>query len=191
MKGSVKDRRVLRTKRMIRDALACLLTERSFESISVKDLIEKADINRSTFYIHYRDKYDLLERSADEIIKRIEELGHKIVQVELNSTNIEEIALNNMKLLEYVHKNSSLIKVLLGPKGDLSFQFKLRNMIRESYCVQLKNKTGVLLVEYISAYIASAHLGALQQWLENGMKESPKEMAMIIAKATLFGHNFN
>ncbi len=176
------DRRSLRTKRLIRDALAELLMEKSFERITVKDIIERADINRSTFYLHYLDKFDLLEKSSEEIIKDIEMIGHKIVKVELHSTNLQEIALNNMKVLEYVYKNSPLIKVLLGPKGDLTFQVKLKNMIMESYSVQLEKKKTSVPVEYISAYIASAHLGALQRWMENGMKESPQEMAMVIAK---------
>lgn len=55
--------RVLQTKRMIRDALTLLMEEKGFEGITVRDLAEKAAINRGTFYLHYKDKYDLLEQS--------------------------------------------------------------------------------------------------------------------------------
>lgn len=74
-----KDRRVKRTKKMIRDALSELMKNKTFEEISVTDITTKADINRGTFYLHYEDKYDLLEQSEEEIIQEINNIAKRSI----------------------------------------------------------------------------------------------------------------
>lgn len=66
-----EDRRIRQTKEKLRNALAELMKEKGFESIRIHDLTERADINRGTFYLHYKDKYDLLEQNENEIIQDI------------------------------------------------------------------------------------------------------------------------
>ncbi|MFL6555361.1 MAG: TetR/AcrR family transcriptional regulator, partial [Bacillus sp. (in: firmicutes)] len=120
------DRRIIRTKRLIRDALTELMEEKGFEGLTVRDLTEKADINRGTFYLHYHDKYDLLEQSEAEILNEIEKIAQQI-----NPTHFINFDSDNepfpliIKLFECFHENSSFMKVILGPKGDASFQGKL------------------------------------------------------------------
>ncbi|MCY8607481.1 TetR family transcriptional regulator, partial [Bacillus sonorensis] len=74
------DRRINRTKRMIRDALSELMEEKAFEEITVTDMTKKADINRGTFYLHYQDKYDLLDQSEEEIIDEIREIAKQSIE---------------------------------------------------------------------------------------------------------------
>lgn len=62
------DLRVMRTREAIRNALVDLIEEKGFESTSVKDITSKAKINRSTFYAHYQDKFDLMNTWLDEVI---------------------------------------------------------------------------------------------------------------------------
>ena len=71
MEQSSTDRRVRKTKKQLRLALMELLAEKSAKSISVRELTERADINRGTFYIHYRDVGDLLQRLEDEMADRL------------------------------------------------------------------------------------------------------------------------
>jgi AcrR family transcriptional regulator len=66
------DRRIVRTKVAIREALVSLVEEKGFEALSVSDLTRRADINRGTFYLHYQDKFDLLEQTETEIIRDFE-----------------------------------------------------------------------------------------------------------------------
>lgn len=65
------DRRVRKTKRQLRQALMDLMSEKPSKSISVRELAERADINRGTFYIHYKDVSDLLQRLEDEMAERL------------------------------------------------------------------------------------------------------------------------
>lgn len=105
MKKVSIDRRTIRTKKMIRSALAELIDEKGFNNISVTDLTQRADINRGTFYLHYVDKYDLLERIENEIIQEIEEETKH-----LDSSNMMEIDTSSeplpfmVKLFEYFRK---------------------------------------------------------------------------------------
>ena len=61
------DRRVQRTRRILRDALSTLLQERNWDEIGVQDICERADVGRSTFYAHYADKEDLLQGSLEQL----------------------------------------------------------------------------------------------------------------------------
>ena len=65
------DRRVRKTKRQLRKALMDLMAEKPVKSISVRELADRADINRGTFYIHYKDVGDLLQRLEDEMAERL------------------------------------------------------------------------------------------------------------------------
>jgi hypothetical protein len=83
------------------------------------------------------------------------------------------------------------MKVILGPKGDASFQGKLKNFIKQTFfqniMSKLNNENLLVPADYLFAYVSSAHLGVIQQWLESGMERSPREMAMILSRITLLG----
>jgi AcrR family transcriptional regulator len=186
------DRRIIRTKRLIRDALTELMEEKGFEGITVRDLTEKADINRGTFYLHYRDKYDLLEQSGAEIINEIKKLTNKINPLDaLKFTGQGEPFPFIINLFEYLHENSSFMKVVLGPNGDASFQVKMKELIKKTFqqtiASKIKEEDMLVPLEFLISYVSSAHLGVIQHWLESGMEKSPREMAMILSRITLLG----
>lgn len=189
------DRRILRTKRVIRDALTELMEEKGFEGITVKDLTDKADINRGTFYIHYRDKYDLLEQSEAEIIGVIEKFAAEgflnVLQGKWINPYSGEIDPSPFvtKLFQYLQDNARFMRVVLGPGGDPSFQKRLKDVIRQRALPILTSGGSEVLVpvDYLTAYVSSAHLGVIQSWLDNGMDLPPEQMAQILSKLTLLG----
>ena len=192
MSDKAADRRVIRTKRMIRDALTELMEEKGFEGITVRDLTEKASINRGTFYLHYRDKYDLLEQSEEEIISGIGQLVNNIKPKEAVSfTRQDEPFPIILKLFEYFQENASFMKVILGPKGDAAFQGKMKELIKKTFfqkiAEDLKIEEMLVPVDYLISYVSSAHLGVIQHWLQSGMEKSPREMTLILTKMTLYG----
>ncbi|MFB5195845.1 TetR/AcrR family transcriptional regulator [Neobacillus sp. KR4-4] len=185
MAEKTADRRILRTKRMIWDALTELMEEKGFEGITVSDLTEKASIHRGTFYLHFRDKYDLLEQSEEVIIKGIQDIVYAIKsQKAVSYTNQDEPFPIIMKLCEYFQENSSYMKVILGPKGDPSFQVKIKELIKKAFirkiAEELKDEEMPVPVDYSLAYISAAHLGVIQHWLDSGMEKSPQEMTIIL-----------
>jgi len=69
MKDRKEDRRVIRTKQVILEALVTLIEEKGIDAVTVKDITRKANINRGTFYLHYQDKTDLLEKTVGDIME--------------------------------------------------------------------------------------------------------------------------
>ena len=76
------DLRVIRTKKLIKDAFFSLIEEQGFEAVTVKQLTERAGINRGTFYSHYVDKFELMEKCVDEIFEEAEQkLIHQLPHI--------------------------------------------------------------------------------------------------------------
>lgn len=195
MSEGVTDKRVMRTKRVIRDALTVLMEEKGFEGVTVRNLTEKAKINRGTFYLHYRDKYDLLEQSEEEILQGIEKLIKEFDPIEaIAFTSQSEPVPVILKLFEYFQDNSSFMKVILGPKGNAAFQVKLKELIKKMFLQKiaenLKREDILVPLEFFIAYVSSAHLGVVQQWLESNMEKTPREMTIILTSMTLLGPGF-
>ena len=190
------DRRIIRTRRMIRDALTELMEEKGFEGVTVRDLTEKANINRGTFYLHYRDKYDLMEQSEGELLTEIEAMVKEFNKVTnpqkaLTLIHQQEPYPFLLKLLEYIRENADFMKVILGSKGDPAFQVKMKELVQvyllEKVTNHLTSSDMLVPLGYLSAFITSAYLGVIQQWLENGMEQSPKEIGLILMRMMVMG----
>ena len=199
MLKSPNDRRAIRTKKMIRNALSSLIEEKGFNNVSITDITTRADINRGTFYLHYIDKYDLLEQIENELLQ---ELQHHIKNTRLADVVIidptDSIESVNKpipymkKVFEYVKENSVLIKAILGPNGDPKFQNKIKELIHTNFfeknLIKTFNKENMLVPEeYFLSYLLSAHIGVVQKWLESDMEKSPEDMALILAKLSFLG----
>lgn len=185
------DRRSLRTKKMIRVALSQLIEEKGFNDISITDIAERADINRGTFYLHYSDKYDLLQKIEDEVIQELvsncKTMSNFFIE---NVDSINKPIPFLVKLFEYLKENAVFMKAILGCHGDPIFAQKLKEIIRSSIfadnsvCI----RENMLVPEsYFIAYVISAHLGVIQQWLESDLEKTPKEMALILSNMFLLG----
>lgn len=189
MQENPRDLRVVRTKKSIRDALVELIEEKGFDAVTVKDITARAQINRGTFYAHYQDKYDLLNKCEEEIMLTMSQIA------EQNITSITTELENGspasapftiaIVMLDYINENSGFMKAVLGPRGDLSFQTKLkdfmwRTIFEKNPNALIKKENLRVPVHYLVSYIASAHLGLIQQWLNSGRKESPEEIALIL-----------
>ena len=199
MRNNNTDLRVIRTKESIRVALVELIEEKGFEAITVKDITTRAKINRGTFYAHYQDKYDLMTKSEEEIMLEMSKIAKQnfpgvIATLESDSPSLKPFQLA-VSVFEYLNKNSGFMKAALGPKGDLSFQTRLKDFMWKTLFENESNaliKEDSLLVpaQYLASYLASAHIGVIQQWLNSGRKETPQEMARILSTITLNGPFF-
>lgn len=186
------DRRFVRTKKMIRNALSELVEEKGFNAISITEICDRADINRGTFYLHYTDKYDLLDKIEndvlDELEKQTSDIGYAYF---LNDDYLNKPAPFLVKLFEYLKENVIFMKAVLGPKGDPLFQIKIKKIIEthlfDKKFGQLKKENLLVPEEYFISYLISAHLGVIQQWFKSGMKKSPEEMALIFTKMVYLG----
>ena len=111
------DRRVRKTKKQLRLALMQLLSEKTAKAISVRELAERADINRGTFYIHYKDVSDLLQHLEDEMAEKLSAMCRS--HAPKDSADGQYPFLTD--LYHFIRENADLCKVLLGPNGDCAY----------------------------------------------------------------------
>jgi AcrR family transcriptional regulator len=187
------DRRIARTKVAIRAALVVLIEEKGFDALSVSDITRRANINRGTFYLHYKDKFDLLEQTETEIIQDIQNTILQTDSLSLANFHLTQQPLPVMvQMFEYFKENASLLRAVLGIKGDIAFQIQLRkgiemNLSKVGFFVGINSQNFLLPSEYIITYVIAAHLGVVQMWLKKGCLETPEEMALILSKLSLEG----
>lgn len=180
------DRRVRKTKKQLRLALMALMAEKSAKSISVRELAERADINRGTFYIHYRDVGDLLQRLEDEMADRLTALC-KSHQPE-DSTKEQFPFLRD--LYRFIQDNADLCRVLLGPNGDIAYTDRICHILRDYFLydfLSLFYPGDRQQLNHFCAFIVSGNLNLALTWLRNGTRETPDEMARLAGSIIMGG----
>ncbi|MDT8860248.1 TetR family transcriptional regulator C-terminal domain-containing protein [Alkalihalobacillus sp. MEB130] len=171
------DRRIKYTRLALKESFIKLMQEKPVTKITIKEVCELADINRSTFYSHYADLYDLLNQIEDEII---EDLNQTLSAY--NYTKNEEAIQMTEKLLEYLVKNRESSQTLFSEHGNPAFQKKVM-MLAHRHLIKFFISDATTLpfnAEYLSIYIANGSIHVIQHWLKNGLKESPKEIAELV-----------
>ncbi|MDO4266303.1 MAG: TetR/AcrR family transcriptional regulator [Eubacteriales bacterium] len=175
------DRRVRKTKALLKHCLAELLKTKKINEITVRELTDLSDLNRGTFYLHYRDVYDLLEKTEDELIDAVHELlqQHEPAELKLHPHVIFE------EIFTLAKDNRDIVEILMGEHGDLQFQDRLKEVVKEK-CLKdamevyrSKNPENYTVFFY---FMLSGCIGILQYWIKTGFKESPSEIARITEK---------
>ncbi len=192
MDKQITDRRIRKTKKLLRDTLIELMNEKSIENITIKDLTERADLNRGTFYLHYRDIFDLLDQCEIEMLQEMSELLSKIDPssfIEYNSINESYPPL--VELFEWFKNNLNFGNALMGSNGGISFLEKIKTVVenelyKRQYKIDPQNSNSAFS-KYFYAYIIFGFLGIIKQWFENDASTPPKEMALILTKIALNG----
>ncbi len=178
MKEFAQSRKTRYTKKVLRDSLIELMKEKPVSKITIKELCENADINRTTFYSHYSDQYDLLQHIEEETLLWCKETIRNISE----KTDKIEMIKNLESVFKYISENSNHIQVLMSEQGDINFQKKLITLIYEQFGMLPESYRGNDLVtrEFYFVFAIYGSIGLIQHWLKNGLNKSTKEMAEII-----------
>ncbi|QBD75832.1 TetR/AcrR family transcriptional regulator [Ktedonosporobacter rubrisoli] len=181
------DLRVKRSHKLLRDAFIELIAEKRFDEITVGDISARAMVNRATFYRHYQDKYDLVEKIfTDEVGALLRELGTSPGGPK--RINPEKPAEAWVKMFERISRHAKLYRALLGHNGSPWFAARLRDwvveVINERELLRLRKqsteqhaKPNALPQEAAISLAASLFINAISWWLENEMPCSPRQMA--------------
>lgn len=186
------DRRIQRTRLALRSALLELIKEKGFDSVSVEEITERANLGRATFYLHYKDKEDLLLDEFREIASnRVQVLSE--IPVSIWKSNKDNLELSDgrapvMPLLlvfEHASQNAELYRILLRGDSSQRIAGQIREIIAESInAIVMTRLQGDPLpapmevpVELLASYFSGALMGSLNWWLEQGTSPEPEEMA--------------
>lgn len=163
------DRRLNKTKALLKETLTDLLEEKDLRSITVKEITERANINRGTFYLHYLDIYDMIEKLEDEIINNLLEIIETNNPINMDNYYLPVF----IKIVEYFYQDKRFCKALLGKNGDINFIEKMKktmcNYTMKNYKTIAKNHDPIFL-QYLTAFIVSGGIGAFQEWFNDDCK---------------------
>ncbi|CAH0311322.1 hypothetical protein SRABI84_04869 [Peribacillus simplex] len=179
------DRRILKSQKAIKKAVIELMSEKSFDDITIQDISDRADLSRKTFYLRYIDKYDLLDKLIEEHIKELREACEIESEIELNYIEGYQI------WFEFFEKNYLFFSTMIASKGAPTF----RNQFLEFIIEELKGEVNTMEgknrefnEDVFIQFFSSAFVGLLEWWFKNGMPVSPRSMAEQVG--LLFERNF-
>ncbi|MED3324513.1 TetR/AcrR family transcriptional regulator [Bacillus thuringiensis] len=180
------DLRVIKTQRAIKNTFIQLIEEVGFEKVNVRKLIERAEVNRSTFYLHYQDKYDLLNKIEDELLEGLKQIimdTTLIKTVEPNSTSDSRLEKMN-KVAYYLFDNKKIIRLLTSGKGDSIFLSKIGGIF-ESIWIDKK----VVIIpnipkRYAFAVLAGMLTNLIGEWIRSDFEETPEQFSQIVVYMT-------
>lgn len=173
MKDNSKDRRVRRTRKLLTKSLTTLMKEKKINKITVTELTELADVNRSTFYLYYKDIYDMIEKIETEMF---EDFSIELTKLYLSESKKESTLLFFIFVFDFIRENSDICKILLGEDGDYNFLNKFKEAILK-YQPPIMYSLGNTMERYFMPFAISGCIGAIQQWLEDDMIVSSMEMS--------------
>lgn len=188
MTKELESAKVVHTKQLIKDKFIDLYINRSIDSIRIKEITDKAGINRGTFYIHYEDIYDLLGEVEDEMISALDKNISKIKELIAINSSLDTLKPVIIQNLEYIKERSKYFKAFLGANGSPSFLKKLKNIAKTKFLDNLKtNNKSEEHGDYLIEYIVSANVGIIVYWLESGMKISADELTNLMSNTMFRG----
>lgn len=187
------DPRILRTHRLLRDALFSLLYDHPFDSITIQDITERATLNRGTFYLHYTSKSHLLDESIRDIFEElVQSLKKATADDSAASFDERHLSLIFEILFTHVSKHFSIYKFMLVTNDIAQFRPKLldfiKNLIYQDPAMKLQlDRYREVPCDMVVNYEAAALIGVLTWWLEHDMQQSTSFMALKLAHMAVSG----
>jgi len=190
------DRRIERTRQLLRDALMRLIVEtenedgKSYDAITIQDIADQANVARTTFYLHYKDKDELLFESMREIYDGL----LSVVDWGLENPTDYMTRMGDPTDFLHVAQHADFYRVMLSEKGSASFLMRVRHYLAESLLEEALKPVVVKMgwqpnvpLELLSYSMAGALIGTIKWWLDNQMEMPPEEIALHLEKFIYLG----
>ncbi|QLY78933.1 TetR/AcrR family transcriptional regulator [Clostridium intestinale] len=184
MPGVKGNRRILYTKNIIKESLIELLKDKEIHQVTVTDICKKADVNRGTFYSHYKDAFDLLQSMEDELFNQV-----IVYLTEIPVEDYTDILL--IKVFELIVENKELCEVLFCKQKDSKILDRILYVANKANLDKIINTPGFTdaYLNYLLKYTIGGIVAVVQTWLENDLVESPRELLAIINNINKFSRS--
>ena len=171
-------RRVCYTRIALRESLLSQLEIKPISKITVSQVCEQADVNRSTFYLYYKDVYDLYDQIQQELYDEIYDLLSKDIDIVPGITLLRRI-------YELIYQNRDLARVVFGKYGDKEFMKKISNIYRDQAIKDWKKESGIAdegTLSFLYTFFTYTNLGMIEHWILNDFNETPEQLAQLTSK---------
>jgi AcrR family transcriptional regulator len=182
-----QDRRIRRTRRVLNDALISLVLEKGYERITVQDILDRADVGRSTFYAHYRDKEALLLANFDDMR---EELRRDLDAIAPGAPPPDPTSPIGA-IFDHAHRNRRVYQALCGKQGGNVVYRHLHGLIVDLLRARLRPHLAAtgsnLPVDIVAEFYTSAALGLLTWWIDQNFRYDPIRLTAIYRQLATLG----
>jgi AcrR family transcriptional regulator len=180
------DPRVVRTRYLLREALMTLIPEMGYDTITVQDITDRATLNRATFYLHYRDKQDLLTQIIESVLG---ELADLLTRSQTISENIHQTF---VRIFEHVASHAPFYRVILEESSVAPYLLQMQTHIQAIGMQALLTgnrdaKDMITPPDLFIAFIGWAYLGVVRWWVLNGMPCSADYLAAQFVRLAVGG----
>jgi AcrR family transcriptional regulator len=182
---SIYEEKNRKTKQLIQRSFLQILENKPFETITIGDIAKAAHINRGTFYLHYLDKFDLLDQIEQQLFrdlgKHIDQLQSRYSSTYTFEKEQEQLAAT---LFSFIKMHAPLLKIFLSNHGRAGFHLRFRDAFAEKVRINLEKNESIHArlidsMDYFLSFITSAFLGLIEQWVQNGLDKTPEEMTAL------------
>jgi AcrR family transcriptional regulator len=181
--GYEMDRRVKKSIAALKEALISLMVEKEFREITISEIVQRADLNRGTFYKHFQYKEDLFNDVIDDVMNDLIEsyqAPYKTIEV----LDIERSQSSTIRIFHHVENHRTFYQMILKPTALSGFQNRLGTVIKqlslEDLLVGSDNKA--INKDLLASYHAYSILGMIIQWVQDEFKNTPEYMAEQLVK---------
>lgn len=172
------DRRIKKTKQALNQALFTLLDEKTFQQITITDIVTVADVNRGTFYKHYRDKEELLDSIIDEVLADLQK-AYQDPYTHKTPFSIQTLTPSMIKIFDHVYGHQAFYTQVIKSTIRPSFQNQVCDVIRELILNDFDYSADSSSIEpmLFASYQAHAIFGMIVFWAEESFAHSPAFMS--------------
>jgi AcrR family transcriptional regulator len=179
------DRRIERTRQLLRDALLALIADKGYHAITVQDVTDRANVARTTFYLHFKDIDDLLFSSMAAMY---EELMSKWLQrtpsIIVDEGEANPHAYGDTEDFEHVAQYASFYRVMMSENGSMKFMVRVQQYLTEAMERALRRHipegiTPAMPLDMLAAMLAGSEIGVMMWWIQHDMPYTPATMSKL------------
>lgn len=181
-----QDRRVRRTRRLLKESLLDLMKQKRFSEISARDVTDNADMNRSTFYLHYTDTVQILQSVEEDMLAEAQKLIDTHIQESVTEKTVRHLF---EPVLDFVVEHRTICTILFENNDVSQFTEHLQQLIQRNGAeiiqawFQPKDRRQV---SYLLGFITYGLIGLIREWFQGNM-ELPKEELLTTAEHLVDG----
>ena len=171
-----ESRSVLRTQNLLKNGLTDLMKQKTLQKITVKELTDYVNLNRGTFYLHYKDIFDLMDQIENAMLQDFVTINQTHKVLDMNGHPYPLLR----DLFTFLKENAEFTRILIIDNRDQNFVDKIKDILKQRCMTDwhyLFSDYSEQKSELYSSYVIYGCIGMIENWLKNGLRETPEELA--------------